>query len=100
MVIEGILALLPKYPGTENDPVHRVEDALRHLARYLDGQAAWTEEDQELPEDNEIRDAHPLRTGYHDQYVEAMRLVGAKHSKYALVDLVNWLLYRLSEAEG
>ena len=48
--------------------------------------------DQPLPEDEAISDAHPSRTGRHDLYDEAMRLVGAKHSKQALVLLVNWLL--------
>jgi len=48
--------------------------------------------DMAQPEDDSIRAAHPLRTGRHDLYAEAMRLVGAKHSKRALVDLVNWLL--------
>lgn len=51
---------------------------------------AWT--DKPIPEDDAIRAAHPTRTGRHDLYAEAMRLVGAKHSKGALVDLVNWLL--------
>lgn len=53
--------------------------------------------DQPLPEDAAIRDAHPLRTGRHDLYAEAMRMVGAKHSKGALVELVNWLLWRLED---
>lgn len=48
--------------------------------------------DQPLPEDEAIKAAHPLRSGRHDLYGEAMRLVGAKHSKAALVELVNWLL--------
>lgn len=49
--------------------------------------------DRPLPEDDAIKAAHPTRTGRHDLYAEAMRMVGAKHSKGALVDLVNWLLY-------
>lgn len=49
--------------------------------------------DLPLPEDAEIKAAHPLRTGRHDLYAEAMRLVGAKHSKGALVELVNWQLH-------
>lgn len=50
-------------------------------------------EDSALPEDADIKAAHPTRTGRHDLYAEAMRLVGAKHSKRGLIDLVNWLLY-------
>ena len=52
----------------------------------------WTEDDLPIPEDDAIRAAHPTVTGQHGKYAEAMRLVGAKRSKYALVDLVNWLL--------
>lgn len=52
----------------------------------------WTDEDRPLPEDDEIMAAHPMRTGNHERYAEAARLVGAKRSKYALIDLVNWLL--------
>lgn len=48
--------------------------------------------DKSLPEDAAISAAFPTRTGRHDLYAEAMRLVGAKHSKGALVALVNWLL--------
>ncbi len=60
----------------------------------------WTEADQPLPEDEAIREAFPTRSGRHDLYVEALRLVGAKRSKFALVDLVNWLLHREAAAEG
>ncbi|HMI85954.1 MAG TPA: hypothetical protein VK550_17775, partial [Polyangiaceae bacterium] len=48
--------------------------------------------DSAIPEDDDIGAAHPTRTGRHDLYAEAMRMVGAKQSKQALVDLVNWLL--------
>lgn len=34
--------------------------------------------DDSLPEDDAIAAAHPLRTGRHDLYEEAMRLVGAR----------------------
>jgi len=50
-------------------------------------------DDQPLPEDDAIKAAHPMRSDRHDLYAEAMRLVGAKHSKGALVELVNWLLH-------
>jgi len=49
--------------------------------------------DEALPEDNLIANAHPIYTGRHDIYAEALRLVTAKHSKGALVNIVNWLLY-------
>lgn len=51
-------------------------------------------EDSPLPEDQEIKQHHPTRTGRHDLYNEAMRLVGAKRSKQGLVELVNWLLHK------
>lgn len=60
----------------------------------------WTiEEDQPLPEDAQISAAHPMETKQHALYTEALRLVGAKKSKYGLVGLVNWLLYEKLKAE-
>lgn len=56
------------------------------------------DDDTPIPEDAEIYAAHPLETGRHDLYNEAMRLVGAKHTKGALVELVNWLLLRLDRS--
>lgn len=55
--------------------------------------------DKPLPEDAAIDAALPTLSGRHDLYTEAMRLVGAKQSKAALVDLVNWLLLRIDTAE-
>jgi hypothetical protein len=43
-------------------------------------------------EAEKIDAAHPLRTGRHDLWAEAMRLVGERHAKSDLVELVNWLL--------
>ena len=60
-------------------------------------EAAW--DDAPLPEDEAIAEAHPTRSGKHETYAEAMRLVGARRSKAGLVTLVNWLLVRLREAE-
>lgn len=56
------------------------------------------DDDKPLPEDAEISAAHPLRSGRHDLYQEAMRLVGARHSKFALVDLVTWLLLKAEQS--
>lgn len=36
--------------------------------------------------------AFPTRSGSHDEYAMAMQMVGNRHSKGALVALVNWLL--------
>lgn len=57
-------------------------------------------EDADLPEEAEIAASHPTRTGRHDLYAEAMRLVGAKRSKGELVKLVNWLLHRAEGAKA
>lgn len=54
------------------------------------------EKDSPLPEDEEISMAHPVTTGNHEAYQEAMRFVGARHSKSGLVELVNWLLVNCS----
>lgn len=56
--------------------------------------AEWSDEDQPLPEDAEILAAHPLKTKRFDLYDTAQRLVGAKRSKFALIDLVNWALWK------
>lgn len=54
--------------------------------------------DAVLPEDDAIKAAHPSRTGDHESYAEARRLVGARRSKQGLVELVNWLLVERRQA--
>lgn len=54
--------------------------------------SAWRAGDRPIFEDAAIAEAHPLRSGRHDLYANAMRLVGAKRSKAPLVELVTWLL--------
>jgi hypothetical protein len=80
----------------EFDQLEALPDAMR---RYIDSLKQWTKEDQPLPEDSKIEATHPTKTNEHQVYAEALRLVGAKRSKYALVDLVNWLLIRLEVHE-
>jgi hypothetical protein len=59
----------------------------------------WDE--KPLPEDAAIEAAHPMNGGDGARYMEAMRLVGARRSKGALVELVNWLLARTAlQPEG
>jgi hypothetical protein len=59
------------------------------------GPDAWKDEDDKpLPEDPEIHAAFPTRSGRHDLYATAMRLVGARYSKGGLVALVVWLLLK------
>ena len=48
-----------------------------------------------MTEQEQIEATHPMNTGRHDLYKEALRLVGERHAKYDLVDLVNWFLVRL-----
>ncbi len=36
--------------------------------------------------------AHPMNSGKHDAYATAMEMVGNRHSKAELVNLVCWLL--------
>ncbi len=76
--------------------VQRFDDMVVEVRRDA---LAWTDNDRELPEDEAIHDTHPVRDGSGKIYLEAMRMVGAKRSKGGLVDLVNWLLHRISEEE-
>lgn len=46
-----------------------------------------------------IEQAHPLNSGRHDLYSRAMRLVGERHGKGDLVDLVVWLLLEAERAK-
>lgn len=63
---------------------YAVADALRY--QHVRGG------DDPIPEDEAIRAAHPVRSGDHRTYNDALRMVGAKRSKGALVELVNWAL--------
>jgi hypothetical protein len=56
---------------------------LKAALHWEDAKDEWTER---------IRAAHPSRSGSHDTYATAMRMVGNRHSKGELVALVNWLL--------
>lgn len=67
-----------------------------HLEQLADPES-WL--DASLPEDAAIDAAFPTRSGRHDLYAEAMRLVGARRTKGALVALVNWLLLEREKAK-
>ena len=71
----------------------RIADTIEALHALIVPESDWND-DRPLPEDDAIKAAIPTRSGRHDLYAEAMRLVGAKRSKRALVELVNWLLHR------
>ncbi len=99
----------PLATGTSDGNIHmtaKVCDECGHFHSMCVAQAkrdrsdypridAWKDQDDKpLPEDEEIRAAFPTYSGRHDTYAQAMRLVGARHSKGGLVALVNWLLVR------
>lgn len=48
----------------------------------------------------EIEAAFPTRSGSHEEYQTASEMVGNRHSKHALVSLVNWLLLELNRARS
>lgn len=51
-----------------------------------------------------VKAAHPLRAkddaDRHNRYALAMEMIHSRHSKYALVDLVNWLLTKWPELQS
>lgn len=52
----------------------------------------WTDKADEWTD--EIAAHHPLKTHAYKQWDTAMAMVGARHSKFALVELVCWLLQK------
>lgn len=56
-----------------------------------------SDEDRTDEHSQAIDAAHPTQTEKYGRYFRALQMVGARHSKYALVDLVNWLLTRIEE---
>lgn len=71
------------------DVVSNIAEDLRRAATrgtWEDGDDEWT---------MRIHAAHPGRSGAHDEYETAMRMVGNRRSKGELVALVTWLLTRV-----
>lgn len=66
------------------------------------GEEAWkARSDKPLPDyDDAIKAAFPTRSGRHDLYAEAARMVGARYSKAGLIALVNMLLHRIDNPRG
>lgn len=81
----------------QNETVSWLLALVKELDEKLTLWRSW--DNKPTPEDALIQEAFPTRSGSHEQYAEAMRLVGARHSKGALVALVNWLLLRRGRAE-
>lgn len=64
-------------------PIHGSPTAANESAPWEDKGDEWSEA---------IDAAFPTRSGSHEQYAIAMKMVGNRYSKSALVELVNWLL--------
>jgi len=80
----------------------KLEREIISLRAELAKAKEWTSEDEPIKEDKEIEAVHPVNVEdekVHKVYEEALRMVGAKRSKYALVDLVHWLLWRIEGLE-
>lgn len=60
----------------------------------------WEDDEENAPFAKDIHAAHPTVTGNHATYSEAMSLVEFRRSKYALIDLVNWLLVKNNELQN
>lgn len=84
------MAALAKLPYEDDN--RKPEDVLKQWAKWFQDQA------DKKAEEDQIFAATPMQTGRHDIYAEAMRLVGNRKSKSDLVELVNWLLWRLDKA--
>jgi hypothetical protein len=66
-----------------------LREELRQARDWEDVDDQWTEV---------IKAAYPTRSGSHDEYGIAMRMVSSRRSKGQLVALVNWLLVEQSNA--
>jgi len=81
------LALLARVGELEGE-----RDRLKALC-----ESPWSDrEDEHTPA---INAAHPETTKDHNTYWTALQMVGARHGKYDLVNLTNWLLARALSAE-
>jgi hypothetical protein len=61
------------------------------------GSEEWADRDDEHTK--AIAQAHPMITKDHDRYARALALVEKRHSKGAIVEMVNWLLARAEAKE-
>lgn len=72
------------------EPTKTTETGLPKVASDWD-------DDREDRWSERIAKAHPTNTGLHTHYAIAMEMVGNRHSKGALVELVNWLLTEMPD---
>jgi hypothetical protein len=71
----------------------RPEHCIDALRKMVESPLPWGDVKDEWSA--EIAGAFPTRSGSHEEYATAMKMVGHRHSKGELVALVNWLLVRL-----
>ena len=77
---------IPGFAGGKGEaalPIHGSPKTVNENAPWEDKDDEWSKA---------IDAAFPTRSGSHDQYAMAMKMVGHRYSKSALVELVNWLL--------
>jgi hypothetical protein len=78
-------------------------DALKADVEKLKQELFWSVTDDGLltvSEEAQMAKAHPMISDNHELYAKAMRLVSAKHSKFGLIKLVNWLLHCIEEKKS
>jgi hypothetical protein len=81
----------------------QIDPAFKAAYRETQGQPvdavgrAWDDKDDDLSA--AVLASHPVNSKRHDTYERAMDLVGNRHSKSALVALVNHLLIQTEDAE-
>jgi hypothetical protein len=68
---------------TLENELRACHERVREVSEWKDVDDEWTDA---------IKAAHPARSGAHDEYATAMKMVGHRHSKGELVALVTWLL--------
>jgi hypothetical protein len=66
------------------------------FAMVVPEEPSWEDRTDEWTE--RVRASFPTRSGSHEEYALAMRMVGNRHSKSELVALVNWLLVERRDA--
>lgn len=109
--LDNVAAALIDRTRERNDALRERDEAMTEVERLKP-----LLESHEEPQDNsrllaahhaihyltqaEIEAAHPLKSGRHDTYGAALVMVGERHAKYDLVELVNALLIRGDEARA
>lgn len=75
--------------------VHRLLATVHKLQAEATAQRRW----EDVPDEwNEaVHAAFPTRSGSHDEYGKAQRMINSRHAKGALIALVNWLLVELRD---